>query len=179
MSTHICGINIPGLPMVLMGHIVQSLAIASLMSICPLSKAGCTVVFKNKKCDVMINKKVILHGYKDPTTNLWMLPITNKVCTTPGPTVLPQPSPCLSRAPHLPFKASDIHPEVTLATVMHSVGTGANVIKFNHQSLCNPKILTLLKTVRKGFLKGCPNLSEMLLLRYLNPSLAMAKGHMK
>jgi hypothetical protein len=52
-------------------------------------------------------------------------------------------------------------------------------VKFAHQSLCNPKILTLLKTVRRGFLKGCPNISEKLILKYLNPSPATAKGHMK
>jgi hypothetical protein len=33
--------------------------------------------------------------------------------------------------------------------------------------------------VHKGFLKGCPNLSEKLILEYLNPSPATAKGHMK
>jgi hypothetical protein len=59
MSTHICDINIAGLPTVLTGHIVSSLAIASLMGICPLCKAGCTVVFDNNKCDVMNNGKVI------------------------------------------------------------------------------------------------------------------------
>ncbi len=138
-----------------------------------------SVVFDNDKCDVMFNGKVILHGYRDPTANLWMLPITNKVCTAPVPTVLPRPGLCLSCAPHLPFKASNVHPGVTLATFTHSVQTRSNAIKFAHQSQCNPKILTLLKAVHKGFLKGCPNLSETLLLRYLNPSLAMAKGHMK
>jgi hypothetical protein len=70
MLTHICGINIPGLPTVLTGNIVPSLAIASLMGICPLCKAGCTVVIDNKKGDVMIKGKVILHGYNNPTTNL-------------------------------------------------------------------------------------------------------------
>jgi hypothetical protein len=45
--------------------------------------------------------------------------------------------------------------------------------------LCNPKILTLLKAIRKGFLKGCPNINEKLILKYLNPSPATAKGHMK
>ncbi len=179
MSTHICDFNIPGLPTVLTGHSVPSLAIASLMCICPLCKAGCIVVFDKDKCDVMFNGKVILPGYKEPTTNLWMLPVTNKVCTTPGPTVLPQPSPCLSPAPHFPIKASDVHPGLTLTTFMHSVQTWVNAVKFTHQSLCNPQILTLLKAVRKGFLKGYPNLSETLLLRYLNPSLAAAKGHMK
>jgi hypothetical protein len=52
-------------------------------------------------------------------------------------------------------------------------------MKFAHQSLCNPKISTLLKAIRPGFLKECPNLSEWLILKYLNPSTATAKGHMK
>jgi hypothetical protein len=59
------------------------------------------------------------------------------------------------------------------------VKTHANQVKFAHQSLCNPKVSTLLKAVRKGFQKGCPNLTEKLILKYLNPSPATAKGHMK
>ncbi len=43
----------------------------------------------------------------------------------------------------------------------------------------DPKISTLLKAVRKDFLKGCPNLSEKLIFKYHNPSPATAKGHMK
>jgi hypothetical protein len=39
--------------------------------------------------------------------------------------------------------------------------------------------LTLLKAVRRGFLDGCPNLSEKLINKYLNASPATAKGHMK
>jgi hypothetical protein len=74
---------------------------------------------------------------------------------------------------------SDTHTGVTLATFMHSVRTRANAVKFAHQSLCNPKISTLLKAIHRGFLKGCPNSSETLILKYLNPSLATAKGHMK
>jgi hypothetical protein len=48
-----------------------------------------------------------------------------------------------------------------------------------HQSLCNPKISTLLKVIRKGFLKGCTNLSDKLILKYMNPSSATTKRHMK
>jgi hypothetical protein len=135
MSTHIYDINIQGLSTVLTEHIVPSLAIASLMGICPLCKAGCKVIFYKDECDFMFNGKVILRGYKDPTTNLWMLPITNMVCTTPEPTVMPQSSPCSSRAPHLPIKASNVHSGVTLATFMHSVQTRAKAVKFAHQSL--------------------------------------------
>jgi hypothetical protein len=49
-----------------------------------------------------------------------------------------------------------------------------------HRNNCAiPKISTLLKATQKGFLKWCPNISERLILRYLNPSPATAKGHMK
>jgi hypothetical protein len=36
-----------------------------------------------------------------------------------------------------------------------------------------------MKALRQGFLKGCPNLSKELVTKYLNPSPATAKGHMK
>jgi hypothetical protein len=36
-----------------------------------------------------------------------------------------------------------------------------------------------MKALKKGFLKGCPDLSEKLVTKYLNPSPATAKGHMK
>ena len=36
-----------------------------------------------------------------------------------------------------------------------------------------------MKALKKGFLKGCPILSEELVTKYLNPSPATAKGHMK
>ena len=35
----------------------------------------------------------------------------------------------------------------------HTVRTKANSIKFTHQSMCSPKITTLLKAIRQGFLK--------------------------
>jgi hypothetical protein len=98
MSMHICDIIIPGLPTVSMGHIVPLLKVASLIGICPLCKVGCMVIFDNKKCDVIFNGDVILRGYKDPATNLWMLPLTTKVCTAPGPNVLPRPGPCTGHA---------------------------------------------------------------------------------
>jgi hypothetical protein len=178
-STHVCDIQILGLPTVITGHIVSSLSIASLIRIRPLCKAGCKVIFDDEKCDVMFNGVVILRGFKYPSTNLWTLSILTKVCTAPGPTVLPRLCPCEGLAPHLPMDASDTHPGVTMAMFTHSMQTWANAVKFAHQSLCNPKISTLLKAIRRGFLKGCPDLTKTLVLKYLNPSLAMAKGHMK
>jgi hypothetical protein len=89
-------------------------------------------------------------------------------CYPPAVAALPQPGPCIGRAQHQ-----------SIAGFTHSIKTRVNAVKFIHQSLCNPKFLTLLKAVRKGFLKGCPNINEKLILKYLNPSPATAKGHMK
>ncbi len=80
-----CDIIIPGLPTVLTGHIVPSLTIASLIGIWPLCKAGCKTLFDNKKCKVFYKGNIILTWDKDPSTNLWMLPIsTKRVWTTPS-----------------------------------------------------------------------------------------------
>jgi hypothetical protein len=38
-------------------------------------EAGCTVKFDNKKCVIKYNGKTIYVDMKDPTTDLWTLPI--------------------------------------------------------------------------------------------------------
>ena len=162
--SHVCDIEIPGLPTVLMGHIMPLLTVVSLIGIHPLCKAGCKVAFDDKTCDVIFDGKVILRGFKDSSTNLWTLPIGKNVCATPGPNIL---------------SSASSPPPVVLATFTHLVPTCSSAVKFAHQSLCSPKISTLLKAVRRRFLKGCPNMTEPLIRKYLNPRAATAKGHIK
>jgi hypothetical protein len=84
-STHTCDITILGLPTVLIGHIVPGIKVALFFGIRVLCKAGCTVTFDDEKCVVEYNNKIILRGYKDPSTDLWTLPLTpGKMWTTPG-----------------------------------------------------------------------------------------------
>jgi hypothetical protein len=45
--------------------------------------------------------------------------------------------------------------------------------------MCSPTISTIIKAIRRGFLDGCPDLLPKGVTRYLNPSPATAKGHMK
>ncbi len=66
-STHACDIRIPGLLTVLMGHIVPSLRIASLIGIRLLCKAGCKVIFDNKKCNVVFRIQGPQYRLVDPT----------------------------------------------------------------------------------------------------------------
>ncbi len=48
-----------------------------------------------------------------------------------------------------------------------------------HQSLCNPPKSSLLAAICQGFLCGAPHLSEKAVSKYLPPSPATSKGHMK
>jgi hypothetical protein len=148
MSTHVCDIAIPSLPTVLVGHVLPNLAVASLIGIRPLCNARCTVTFDDDKCGVLYNGNLILRGWKDAAMDLWTLPIN------PGPmqTAQQRSAPIFDRSLHeIP---TDIHHGVHLATFTHSIKTRANGVKFSHQSLCNPKISTLLKAVCKGFSMG-------------------------
>ncbi len=150
-STHTCDITIPGLPKVLVGHVVPKLTIASLIGIKVLCNAGCKVLFTKNKCDVWYKGNIILCGKKDPFTDLWTLPIYTDIeegkQSINKPTIAPLQTVChpTKKRTTLP---SDAHKGFAhVASFTHSIKTKANGVKFAHQSLCNPKISTLLKAV--------------------------------
>jgi hypothetical protein len=91
----------------------------------------------------------------------------------------PQPGTCIVCTLHIQPLEPAIHVGINIVTFAQSVRTKANTVKFSHQSLGNSKISTLLKAMQKGFLKGCLNILESLILRYLDLSTVTAKGHMK
>ncbi len=157
LSTHICDVDIPGLPHKLIGHIVPDMKMASLLGIRILCKAGCKVIFDDEKCQVIFKGNTILMGYKDPISNLWTLPILNnkeRLWTTPGSDLVAseqtpsRPGPYKGHAPQLPFK-----PMPALALFLYHCTTKANAVKFMHQSLCNPPITSLLNAINAGFLR--------------------------
>jgi hypothetical protein len=128
---------------------VPDLALALLVGIHPLCKAGCRVIFDNDECDVEYDGKVILQGYKDPSTNLWMLPITPDGMQS----TLSQPPPFVDHALH---PKQTLHNSVNLASIMHSVRTQSNGVKFAHQSPCNPKNLNSAESSLQRFPKRLP-----------------------
>ena len=177
MSTHVCDVDIPGLPVTLVGHIIPDLSIASLFGIRVLTDVGCTVTFDIDKCVVNFNGNEILRGYKDDKTDLWTLPIgTNKCAPAQHDSAMSVLAcPKMTNARTSPTSP----PTIAVANFAHTVRNKANSIKFAHQSFCSPRLATFLKAIRRGFLKGCPNLSAEGVTRYLNPSPASSKGHMK
>ncbi len=144
--THICDYEIPGLPMLLEAHIVPDLTVVLLIGIRVLCKAGCVIIFTDKMCSVLYGRKVILQGYKDSSTDLWILPITpdevhqqGKLQTSPGSNYVAnatkstqsQAGPCMTHALQFPM-SDEITPNLPeMATFTHTVRTRANAVKFD------------------------------------------------
>jgi hypothetical protein len=165
-SMHIWDVVVLRLPRPLVGHIVPNLAIALLFDICPLCNVGCIVVFDKDKCVVWYDGKIISTKPWNMSTDLWTLPTVKKEQFA-TPTIPPA------------FSGPNISRHLALASFTHLIHTWMNAVKFAHQLLGNPWISTLLKADRWGFLNRCPNMSKKMILKYLNPSPATAKGHMK
>jgi hypothetical protein len=89
-STHTCNVVVPGLPSLLVGHIIPNLVIASLFGIRPLCNAGCIVVFHIDRVKVWYDKKLILIGPRNLLTDLWTLPFTTKKCNMTIALAIPQ-----------------------------------------------------------------------------------------
>jgi hypothetical protein len=180
-TTHMCNINIPGLPITLTGCIIPNLTIASLFGIQVLTEVGCTVTFNIDKHVVKYNGKEILHREKDNCTDLWILPLGNGMTqmTTQHDRVMPVLACPKMASAHTCLSMQESTNESPTAFFTHTTRSKANNIKFAHQLLCSPRISTLLKAICHGYLKGCPNLTAAGVTRYLNPSTALAKGHMK
>jgi hypothetical protein len=66
-TTHMCDIDIPGLPITLKGHIIPNLSIASLFGIRVLTKVGCTVTFDSTNTLLNITVQKFYMGKKLPT----------------------------------------------------------------------------------------------------------------
>ncbi len=166
VTMHICNITIPGLPMVLTGHIMPDMTTTSLFRIRFFCKAGCQVLFNNDTCQVIYEGNVILTGYKDPISDVWMLPVLPIASTRTALDALHQSplNPCLSDAPH------------ETANFSYHCTMKENNMKYMHQSLCIPPKSSLLVAIRQGFLRGATHLTDKAVAKYLPPSPATSKA---
>jgi hypothetical protein len=137
-----------------------------------LTEVGWDITFDKHKCTVRYNGKIILIGDKDPSTDLWTLPLGSvDMITYRVYDAILLAAPVLADAhAHLP---------TPIVCFTHTVRTKANIVCFAHQSLCSPCISTPLKAIRRSYLKGCPNMTAKRVTKYLNPSPATKKRHMK
>ena len=76
-STNTCEIGVPRLPKeAIQAHVVPGMAHTSLISIKVLTDAVFKVVYDAHECIVYFREKIVWIGGKEPTTGLWLLPIS-------------------------------------------------------------------------------------------------------
>ena len=123
----------------------------NLLAVCELCDAGCTVTFREHGCDVEYEGEIILRGWRDWTNNLWRVPLTSE---GEGNNVIP------------PTPKEEYHPaggdvfQVQINNVLHECEGVGELIRFFHAALFSPPKSTLRVAIKRGYLRGCPGLTE-------------------
>ena len=165
-STHTCMLDIPWLPReARMAHIVPGLAHTSLVSMSVLCDAGCRVEYDEERCNVHYQGKIVWSGGREPSTKLWVLPLSPESEVPEDKNV----SASQHQAHHTRHQASN-------AYTMTSKGA---LIKYLHQCLFSPPKRTLIKAIKNNQLTTWPGLTARAVQKYL-PEHAPGtdKGHM-
>ena len=162
-STHTCNLRLPNLPkQVKKAHIVPGLSHSSLISIKQLCKGGCSVIFKNKICEVWYEGTLILTRRNSGPGGLWILPIDGRANLEDEE--FPQ---CRQSTPDL------------MAATVYTLPYKQQKIKYMHQTFFAMPQATLEKAISNNQLKGFPMMTLKDLRRHLPPSPATPKGRMK
>ena len=159
-SSHKCNLLLPLPQACKQGHIIPGLEGFSLISVVTLCNAGCEVLFTAISCTITHKGKVILRGRKCTKTGLWLLPLDQ---TTPTNEVAAN------------VNSQDAEYAANIITTMPK----AELAKYLHQSFCSPPKVTFLKAIDNKHLSSIPGLTHDLIHKYLPPSTATDKGHMR
>ena len=156
-SHYLC--TVPWLPKAArMAHIVPGLAHTLLVSIKTLCDAGCKVEYDDNACKVYYKAKVVWVGEREPSTRLWVLPLSNKPTRTNFQT----------------------RPPIHSANNAFAMSSKEGLIKYLHQCLFSPTKATLLKAIRNNQLTTWPGLTATAVEQHLpDSSPATDKGHMR
>jgi hypothetical protein len=154
VSTHTCRLNVPWLPeKAKEAHIVPGLAHASLVSIKILCDAGCKVTYDEKTCRVTYDHKLVWIGHREPSTGLWVLPLSPDQGTD---TITP-----------LKADAATNH----VANNAYTMTSKESLIKYLHQCLFSPPKRTLIKAIQNNQFTTWPGLTAKAVQQYLPDSL--------
>eukprot|EP00804_Cyclotella_cryptica_P006988 CCRYP_007119-RA/>CCRYP_007119-RA protein AED:0.63 eAED:0.16 QI:0/0/0/0.5/1/1/2/0/878 len=169
VSTHTCNLDLPWLPhSITEAHIVPGLSHSSLISTRKFCDAGCHVTLDQHVCRIYYQGALVLTGTRDETTGLWKVPIHPHRPAHPGQqSKLDSPH----EAPHITAPHTAMN--------MYTLPSKQQQLKYMHQAFFSPPIATLLKAINNNQLQGFPLMKADLLRKYLAPSPATSKGHMK
>jgi hypothetical protein len=163
MSTHTAMLDCDNIPeQARHAHIVPGLHHTSLISIKALCDAGCSVVYNSDECRVYLKGKLVWTGIREPSTGLWILPLT------------PRKENLHALDLHQPHRPAET------ANSAYSMSSKESHIKFLHRCLLSPPKKTLLKALENNQFTSWPGFTLTAVKKYLpESSPATDKGHMK
>ena len=122
-------------------------------------------IFDEENIYIVKDSKIMPHGCKDPVTRLYMVNITEG-----KDTIRPK-----LNIKHLKNLGS-IH---NFTNSVYDIKKKVDLIKYYHKCCFSPVISTWVQAIKKGIFCTWPGLTSAAVLKYLPPSLATAKGHMR
>ena len=159
-ATHTALLDLPALPLgARQAHIFQELA-HPLLSIGLLCDHGCTAIFDNATVTIQKDTQTILTGQRDPTTNLWTIPLTMA-----SPHICPNIMASPRTNEHTALNAYD-------AT------NKADHVKFLHAACGSPVPTTWIQAINNGHFLSWPGLTADLVRNHLPKAIATVKGHL-
>ena len=129
-----------------------------LVSVPKLCANGCTVHFGDTTVNVTKDGQVILTGTKDPTRNLYMVPLRDGI----GPPT-----------PRFPLTGPS-----TTATNAYTIPSTVQQLAFLHACAGYPTRTTFLRAIRRNYLLGWPQLTLQKATRLLLKSVHTTNGHL-
>ena len=158
-STHVDNLNLPGLGnAATIAHVVPGLAHSSLLSVKQLCDNGCNVIFTKNSCKVFCKAKLMLEGKRHPATGLWIVPTNSE-----HRNVTPEKPTFSSHVAHNAYQTT----------------SKAKLIQFLHQCAFNLSPSTWINAINNEHFLSWPGLTTDAIHKYLPPSTATAKGHIK
>jgi hypothetical protein len=150
-STHTCTLNAPSLPpKACDGHILPGPSSHSLLSIAKFCDQGCDIRFSTNVCQVFLDNVLLLEGPRDPTTNLWLLPL----CPNP------KEPPATGHMPHLGIPHA------------YQTSTKADLLKYLHAAAFSPVPSTWKAAIANNHFLTWPGLSSKAVTKHLPKSMA-------
>ena len=153
-------------------HIFDELHSASLLSLGQLCDDGCKILLDKQYTHVFKNNALVLKGYRNFSDGLWDVP-------------LPQSTQKLFHIHHEISNKNELVISYPTSSIFHSLNviirrdkTKSDLVRYLHACCFSPPIETFLQAVKKGNFVTWPGLTEKLVLRYLEPTVATAKGHL-
>ena len=119
----------------------------NLVAVSELIDAGCELFFHQHRCEVVLNREILLRGWRDPSTELWHISLPSDG----GLNVIPQAT---------NIKNMFEVPQALQAHNLYECSNTSDLINFYYATMGYQVISTWCKAIDRGYIQGWPGLTS-------------------